>query len=850
MEHDFDQIEQYLREPKVLPARSLSNSACIRLVQAAASVTNPPCSQLAGPADLAVLVRQVLLWENARRRQLANNPPIPRLSVPGFPPWPGREMWESVGVDVVSDGPNRWSVTATEWKPHWLAGAETQPPAEPLALPESRHREREVPGDPVLSAVNRTTYRCSGQRDAMRAILTTPAGSTLLVNLPTGTGKSLCAQLPAVTESHGLTIVIVPTTALCIDQEKAVHERLPTLGTCDLAYYSTTDGRRNRDIRHRIRHGQQRIVFTSPEALTGSLSGAVYAAVEAGHLRWLVVDEAHMVEAWGDEFRPAFQELAGLRRDLIRLDPRKEKFRTLLLSATVTQSVLRTLQTLFGDPGPFDMAASVQLRPEVAYWRAFSTENQQRERVLDAVLYLPRPAILYTTRVEAADEWGRILREAGFKRLDVVTGKTSAAEREHVLGRWRNGETDLVVGTSAFGLGVDQHDVRAVIHACVPENLDRFYQEVGRGGRDGNACMSLVIDTARDMKEAAGINGRAIISVDLGLPRWTEMFHQKQRLDGDRYRVPLSAAATFGMRGDYHESWNARLLNLLARSGLIALDYERPAMPSGPPDPAHDRIDSSVDDDPKAHTRTRVIRILDPGHLERVVWDAKVEPCRAETARSTREHFDLLRSAMNCRDGCISNTLATMYAIPGKAVVSAACGGCKHCRECGDEPWSTEMPLIRPCWPGPAVPGSGLVERLNGGNALAIFYTSTSLASWKQRILPVVRWLITQGVRNVVLPLSCREDWAAALSGNHRPVMLYSYEDFDPFVLARAGTLILHPPHAVLPLGVHMPTASDDHRVVLLPEGIADPSAPHRLLRDMLHCPTTTFDQLARDLGL
>lgn len=843
MEHEFDRLDRFLRGPGGAGVPASSCGACTRLMTAVNSD--------AGPADLAVLVRQVLQREAARRLTLSDNPPVPRLSVPRRAPWPVREVWESAGVRTIADGSGRWSVSADEWRPTWLAGADTKPPNVPLALPEPRRpHEREVQGDPVLAAVNRTKYRVTGQRDSMRAILTAPAGATLLVNLPTGAGKSLCAQLPAVLDADGLTIVVVPTTALCIDQEKAVHERLPALGTHGLAYYSTPDGQRNRDIRHRIRQGEQRIVFTSPEALSGSLAESVYIAAEAGRLQWLVVDEAHTVEAWGDEFRPAFQELAGLRRDLMRVDPRKAKFRTLLLSATVTGGVLQTLQTLFGDPGPFGMAAAVQLRPEIAYWRAFCpSEPEQRARVLEAVMHLPRPAILYATRVDAADAWRRVLSEAGFRRLDVVTGRTSASDRERILGRWRTGQTDLVVGTSAFGLGVDQQDVRAVIHACVPENLDRYYQEVGRGGRDGKACLSLVLDTARDTKDAAGINGRAIISVDLGLPRWTEMFRQKVRLEGDRYRVPLSAAATFGMAGDYHESWNARLLNLMARAGLIALDFERP-----PPPPAADaqaEADHAVgDDDPMLHARSRVIRVLDPGHLERAVWDSRVEPCRVETARSTRRYFDLLKSALNGRERCIADTLAEMYAIPGRAVVSGACGGCAYCRGRGDEPWATEMPLIDSPWPRPAAIGAGLAERMRGGNAWAVFYDPASLVNWKERILPAVHWLTTQGVRNVVLPLAWREDWASALAERRRPVMLYEFEEFDPLLLARAGTLVLHPPQAALPEDAHLPTATDDPRVIMLPEGVADPSAPHRALRDVIRCPSTTVNQLTRDLGL
>lgn len=111
-----------------------------------------------------------------------------------------------------------------------------------------------------------------------------------------------------------------------------------------------------------------------------------------------------MIEQWGDDFRPAFQEIPGLRRDLLRLTP----FTTLLLTATLTASCVDTLGSLFRDPGEFQVISAVQLRPEPAYWFAYcQTEEIRTQRLIEAVFHLPRPLIIYTTKVADVKAWAR-----------------------------------------------------------------------------------------------------------------------------------------------------------------------------------------------------------------------------------------------------------------------------------------------------------------------------------------------------------------------------------------------------------------------------------------------------------
>ncbi|MBK6781945.1 MAG: DEAD/DEAH box helicase [Gemmatimonadetes bacterium] len=187
-----------------------------------------------------------------------------------------------------------------KWHPQWLPANAGQVILDPLLREDARRSFTEVDGDPFLSLVNLKRYRCEAQREAVRATLSVPEAATVVVNLPTGSGKSLCAQLPGLlkTMTPGLAVIVVPTVSLALDQERSLR---PLLGH-ESAYVGGEDpGSReqNESIRRRILTGEQRIVFTSPEAALGSLHGALCSAAIAGMLRVIAIDEAHMVEQWG-----------------------------------------------------------------------------------------------------------------------------------------------------------------------------------------------------------------------------------------------------------------------------------------------------------------------------------------------------------------------------------------------------------------------------------------------------------------------------------------------------------------------------------------------------------------------
>lgn len=822
----FHALQDWLRAPNSEPdAMVLADAAQRRLVQAYRQQT----SGFAGSGDLATLMRSVL-----RREQEVQRSHDISLRLP--PEWPGgnRLNLETKGLRVVHHDGNGVVVSADPWRPNWDAGIRAGGFDAAFFAAEMRRPNDCAPGDPILQLLGLESYRSTAQRTAVRAALTSPQGATLLVILPTGAGKSLCVQSLAVATppGSGTVVVVVPTVALALDQERALNDRIPH----PTAYYSgstETDAERNRQIRHRIATGSQRVVFTSPEACLASLAPALSEAVEAGLLRCLAIDECHMVEQWGDGFRPAFQELAGLRRTLLSRS-RQQLFSTLLMSATVAQSSVETLQTLFGDPGPFAVVASVQLRPEPEiWWIQCQDESTRDDRVLDALTHLPRPTILYvSTRVDS-ERWARRLHEEGWRRTRHLHGETPNSERQVLLRSWSAGDIDIMVATSAFGLGVDQAEVRSVIHACVPESVDRLYQEIGRGGRDGNASLALILTVPQDFEVARALSEDILISVEKGHARWKAMFAAKRVLCSGLYEVPLEARPDYAA-GDppnrYHTMWNVRTLNLMSRACLIRLEG---------------RAQSAAEEDATSAS----VRVLDDEHLRIETWRSRVEALRQREYSSARQHLEWL-STLAGGQVCASHVFQELYRIelPGSGgevlEVSRSCGGCAACRREGTPPYAGEPPE-----PGfPWAPECRLQEPLAGFvqpySKVCLLYRG--LGREHDRLLArLISFVLRQGVRNLVIAV---ETWRS-IAGLIRvePALLpFLHTSYEPLALPPLPTLVYVPSGSLFPEDLFGEPAAP--LIIVAPEATVNPRKPWCPIKDVLK--SYSLDAFSMEVGL
>jgi ATP-dependent DNA helicase RecQ len=834
----FDVIRAAFRAGAAEPASACGAAIHRRLL---ASLGRRGGAACAGPADRAALLRHVL-----RREELRQGGTQQTLLLRSGEPWPDGAAWDGYGVEALHAGPGELRVRAHPWRPPWLPDADRSPVGESAFAGETRRTFVSVAGDPFLTEIGHAAYRCEAQRQMVHAVLTAEPGSTLLLNLPTGAGKSLCALLPALLTSRGegTSVIVVPTTALALDQELGLRERV-SHATAYHAGGGAEGESRRAGIRRRIEEGTQRVVFCSPESVAGALRDTLRRAAGEDRLRYLVMDEAHVVDEWGSEFRSEFQALAGIRRDLLRACG-GPAFRTLLMTATLTEACLDTLDTLFGCDGGFEVLSAVQLRPEPEYWSAWCDSEETRiARVMEAVRHLPRPLILYTTRVAHAEQWEARLRAVGFRRCATVTGATEADRRARVIGQWRAGELDVICATSAFGLGMDQGEVRTVIHACVPESVDRFYQEVGRAGRDGAACVSVVVYTSQDLADAERMSQRKLITPDKGLPRWRRMFEEATPLGGGRYRVPVDVSPgvdveRLDMQGERNEAWNVRTLTLMARARLLELDAEPGA---------------AADDSGAETGATRVVRILDEDHRDAATWARRVQPLRQRSYASGEESVRRLRELLSGRR-CAADVFAEAYTlrprspeVPGTGV-SRCCSGCPACRAAGTPPRRTGLPVPTPRAAAPRIVEPELARLFDSGDTLAVFDGAWERFGTER----LYRWLVTLGVRALVLPPELpperRVPFERVLGAGE--IVFVS----DRFVRRRAPrvpTLIVHAPGAPVPAH-HLPDGRGAHegfpRILFLPHDAADPVNDGRLLRDVISCPSYQLGELLASRSL
>jgi len=297
-------------------------------------------------------------------------------------------------------------------------------------------------------------------------------------------------------------------------------------------------------------------------------------------LTHVFVDEAHIVESWGRGFRPDFQRLPAL---LSRLRQANPAIRAVLLSATLTESARTLLRSAWQLDGDWLEVDARLPRYEHDVVVAHYDWESQRVAALDFLIdRAPVPAIIYTTQIADAASLHDRLRDSdhGYRRVALFTGDTGAQDRRRIVDEWAADQLDLVVATSAFGMGIDKADVRSVIHACLPEGPARWYQEIGRASRDNGqglaACLFVDGPTDSDVKQAYGLATSGWLTRDLAEQRWTGLLAAAttRKYVGDRLQMTMDLDAfREGLRpraGDGNRGWNMTLLTLMQRAGACA----------------------------------------------------------------------------------------------------------------------------------------------------------------------------------------------------------------------------------------------------------------------------------------
>jgi ATP-dependent DNA helicase RecQ len=612
-------------------------------------------NRVIGP-DHAVAFRQIARWQGQN------------LFVGKLPP-SLEEYSGQTDFEVTPAG----TLKASPFTPNWLRNDCINNVQGIDGRPTVRRFQEEIVAESYLASLGYTHWQSQAQKEATWLALTSPPGSTTLIALPTGSGKSLCFQILSRFRS-GLTVVVVPTVALAMDQWRSAKEVLGGIPDLNPQYFAADDTNLNPEtVISDVREGRTRLLFTSPEAcVSGRLRYALDEAAQRHQLENLVVDEAHIIESWGAYFRVDFQMLATLTR---RWSASTDSgLRTYLLSATFTPRTRSVLQKLFGTGGgEWREFISQRLRPEMTYYsHSFPTIEAQQRAVRECAWRLPRPAIIYTTEVAEAKRFAQLLRHEGFKRLGCFHGETRTAERRSLLAKWRNDDIDVMVATSAFGLGVDKPDVRTVVHACMPENLHRYYQEVGRGGRDGASSICILIPTEKDYEVAKGLTPR-LLSEEIVQKRWESMWQDRENISQDDFTWKLNTGSRrtelLGQR-TYNENvrWNKRLILQLLRAGkLEVLDVEYRKEEEGV-DPS-EWVAVKIKFSPTAH---------DIG--------TSIADQREQEMMAAAEGLNQIQSYLTGQRS-ICKVLRSLYAANQRV-----CGGCKACRQEG-RPVATHVEL-------------------------------------------------------------------------------------------------------------------------------------------------------------
>ena len=354
------------------------------------------------------------------------------------------------------------------------------------------NREASEPGsvnnrllDPLRQYFGHTSFRDS-QQDLVQAVLD---GHDLLAVMPTGSGKSLGYQLPAVL-LPGTTLVVSPLISLMKDQVDELNRR----GISAVALHSMLSAEARRDALRSARAGECRLLYVAPERFASEHFVRVLREIPVARF---IVDEAHCVSEWGHDFRPDYRRLKEAAEACLRSDRRTGRPPIAAFTATATPEVRADIVDLLGLVEPRVVVAGFD-RPNIALHVRPVSGDIEKQQLLPALVGRGR-ALVYASTRRKAEAAAETLQASGINAAAYHAGLADA-ERSAVQERFASGALRIVCATNAFGMGIDRPDVEAVVHVDIPGSIEAYYQEIGRAGRDGRLASATLLWNYADVK--------------------------------------------------------------------------------------------------------------------------------------------------------------------------------------------------------------------------------------------------------------------------------------------------------------------------------------------------------------
>jgi ATP-dependent DNA helicase RecQ len=422
----------------------------------------------------------------------------------------------------------------------------------------------------ALARFGHTSLR-PGQADVIADIF---AGRPVIGVMPTGAGKSLCFQLPAVVlgERGGVTLVVSPLIALMKDQVDGLRAR----GISAVALTSQAGADEQREILDGIRAGIYTLVYVAPERFRSSRFTDALREI-AGTIALVAIDEAHCISEWGHDFRPDYRRLGQAIAEL--KPPRLAAF-----TATATPEVRDDIAVQLGVTG-----ARVHVhgfdRPNLHFGvhKAGGAADKIEQLAELVRLRDGGVALVYAATRKNAETYAHALKKAGMRARVYHAGLENEI-REKAQDRFMSGALDVIVATNAFGMGVDKSDIRLVVHADIPRSPEAYYQEAGRGGRDGKPTRCVLLFNHGDIRLQEFLIDASYPSAELlrGLWKLLQGRPQLGKLDGRggddelelrlKPHLPEASNATIGAA-----------IRILERHGMLVRDAEQLAASRPPP---------------------------------------------------------------------------------------------------------------------------------------------------------------------------------------------------------------------------------------------------------------------------